>query len=173
MKPTLLLAIIGVALGGPIGYYGVYQPQQRQVQLVRTQITKEQERQQTAVELATLVQQVDERRRRLAPEADPSWLVREVVRLAEKSGVQLTTITPEPPQTVDAFTHLAVNLQFTASYHQLGAFLDNVERAASFIRIEQINVTPTESHEETQASIRVTLSTLSVPPLVAGNANGA
>ena len=117
--------------------------------------------------LAKLLSAIEEYRKRLPGESDPSWLVRETVALAQKADVQLTNITQEEPQQVSGFTRLAVNLQFSASYHQLGAFLDDIERAARFIRVDHMTVTRTgERDDQALAQIQLALSTVYLPPVL-------
>ena len=167
-QPLLILASVAVALTGLVGYNLIYVPQQQQVSLIRKQIAQEQASQQTAVTVAGLLQELERRRARLPNEADPSWLVRIVVELAEKTGVQLTTISQETPQPqAEQLTRVAVNLQFDASYHELGAFLDALERSDRFLRVERMHVS--RSGSDTPPSIELLLSTFSVSSLVAGS----
>jgi Tfp pilus assembly protein PilO len=167
MKEALLLGGIGIASVVLIGYNFVYVPQQNQVKLIQAQVTQEQTNQATQAEVAALLLQVERYRKRLPEEPDPSWLTREVVALAQKSGVQLTFINQEPSQSFEQFTRLAVNLQFHASYHRLGSFIDEIERSEHFIRVEQLIVSPSE--KEDSAAIQLILSTLFVPPVVANS----
>ena len=136
---------MGVALVFLIGYNTIYKPQQGQLTAVRVEITAEQAKQQTQAEVATLLQSIDDYRKRLPSAPEPSWLVHTLVGLAEKSGVQLTTITQEFPQKADQFTRLSVNLQFTANYHQLGALLDEIERSSAFIRVDRLSLSKTSA----------------------------
>lgn len=164
MNPSLLLAGIGVAVTGLIGYNAVHKPQQRQLGLVRTQVMEEQTRQQAAMGVAELLHQIEQYRKRLPEEPDPSWLVRQVVALAEQSGVQLTTISQEPPQRFEQFTRLAVRVQITATYHQLGTFLDHIERAPQYLRVEQLEVSRSRSGQAggQPETVHLMLSTLYV-----------
>jgi Tfp pilus assembly protein PilO len=169
MKPAFLLGAMGIALAGLIGYNTVYVPQQQQMGLIRAQIAQEQANQQTAAEGLAQLQEIERYRTHLPPEPNPSWLARELVVLAQRSGVQLTTITQGAPQESGQFTHLTVNVQFTASYHQLGMFLDDLERSDRFIRVDRINVSrPTP---EERPSIQLACSTVYLPPVLSGSAS--
>ena len=167
MRLKLPVGVIGLAAAAIFGYHDVYKLQQQHVRLIQGQITEEHTRQQTQEAVANLVRQIEQYQKRLSPEPDPSWLVREVAPLGQKAGVQLTTISQEAPQALEQFTRFAVALDFTASYHQLGTFLDYLEHSGFFIQAEQVDVRPTE-HEE-QASIRLVLSTLYLPPALPGS----
>ena len=164
MKPLLVVLAIVVATACGIGYYGIHVPAKNEVRLIQTQIVEERASQGTKGNVATLLSQIERYHARLPNGVDPSWLAQEVMTLAQQSGVQLTSIAQEAPQALDWFTRLAVNLQFTASYHQLGAFLDDIERAPYFIRIDRLSVDRTDGDE--RGLVQVTFSTVVLPPLV-------
>ena len=163
-KPSFLLGIMVVAMVGAFAYTGVYVPSQRQVQLIQAQQTQERANQRTQADVASLLKTIEQDRKRLPKEPDPSWLVRETVALAQKAGLEITSINQEDPQGFPGFTRLAVNLQVTASYHQLGAFLDDIEHAESFIRVDRINLGHTTMRDEALASIQLVFSTIYLPP---------
>lgn len=164
MKPWMVAALIVLATAYGIGYYGIHVPAQNEVRLIQTQIDEERAVQGTKGEAAALLTQIKRYHARLPDDVDPSWLAQEVVALAQQSGIQLASITQDAPQVLDTFTRLAVNLQFTASYHQLGAFLDEVERSPSFIRVDRLSVDRTDGDE--RGLIQVTFSTIVLPPLL-------
>ena len=166
MKPVLLVGGIGVAIIALIGYNFIYVPRRHEVRVIETQRAEERVKQETAAEVAALLHQIERYRKRLPQEPDPSWLVREVVALAQKSGVEIASITQTAPQALGQFTLLAASVQFRASYHQLGRFLDDIERSDRFIRVESIHVAPFAGEE--LASIQLTFSTLFLPPVLNG-----
>ena len=169
-KPTLLLGIIAVAIVCSIAYTSIYVPAQQQVQLIQTQKTKERASQRTQADVAALLKTIEAYRKRLPSEGDPSWLVRETVALAQKAGVEISSINQEDPQKFSGFTRLAVNLQFTASYHQLGAFLDAIEHGDHFIRVDRIGLSRSNSRSgEGMASIKLAFSTIYLPPVLTGS----
>lgn len=166
MKPTLLIAVIGVAIAGLFGYHGIYVRQQEQVRLIQGQIEQERANQQARADVAALVQEFERYRQRLPAEPDPSWLVREAVELGEQSGVDLKSFTQDAPQPFQKFTRLSVTLQLRASYHQLGMFLDRVERSDHYLHVDSLDVSPQRGEEDDdRASIKVVLSTIHLPPV--------
>lgn len=172
MNQTLLLGLIGVALAGLFGYHGIYASQQEQVRVIQAKITEEQTDQQAQTRAAGSLQQLEQYRKRLAPEPDTSWLVREIVALSKRAGVQLATINHDAPQAINKFTRLSVTLQFAASYHQVGSFLDELERSERFFHIDHLQIThPAE--EETPPAIQLVVSTLYVPPATTSAAGAA
>ncbi len=164
MNQTLLLGLIGVVLAGLFGYHGIYAPKQKQVRVIQTQITDEQTNQQAQANVAGLLKQVEQYRDRLAPEPDTSWLAREVVALSKGVGVQLSAINQDAPQAVKKFTRLSISLQFSASYHQVGQFLDALERSDRFLHVDRLDMgRPAEDGKS--AIVRLTVSTFYVPPV--------
>lgn len=169
MKPVVVGGLIGLVIAWAVGYNTIYARQQGQVRLKRTQIAQEQANQQAREETAKLIAQLEQYRRQLPPDPETSWIVREAVAAAHKAGLKLTAIAQDAPQPGKPFTRLTVNFQFTATYHQLGTFLDYLERSNRFIRVERLAVAsaqPNQADEE-RPSIQLTLSTLYVPALLA------
>lgn len=173
MRPLVLLAGIGVALTSLVGYNVVYVPQREQARLSQAQVAEEQANQHMQAEVAALLSHVEQYRTRLPNEPDPAALVRDVVELAQQSGVQLASITrgaSETPQGFPNVTRLTVALTGTASYHQLGAFLDALERSERFLRVERFEIR--RARDEEPAAVEVSVSTLYVPPLLPVAAGG-
>ena len=165
MSMKLLFGMIGLALTAFFGYHHIYMPAEQQVQGLREQIAQAQATQQTQADVTALLARVERYRARGSPEPDPSWLVREVVALSEQAGVQVTTIAQDIPQEFPQFTRLSVALHVSASYHQLGAFLDRLEHGAHFIRVDQLNLTAGQTKGQ-PATAHLTLSALYLPAAV-------
>jgi len=170
MKPSVVLGAIGVAISSFIGYNFIYLPSQKEVKSIHTKIAGEEASQRTQKDVVELLDQIEQSRTRLPKEADTSLLAHEVVALAQKSGVQFSTISQEPPQNFQQYIRLAVTLQLSTSYHQLGSFLDALEHSDHFMRVEQLSVGHTG--DDGKASIRLTVSTFYLPPVFKGGAGG-
>ncbi len=167
MKPALLIGVIGLALTGFLGYHALYVPQSGKARVIRAQIQQEQSNQKAQAELAGLLRDIEQYRKRLPPEPEASWLVREVVSAARKAGLELSSINPQGPQKLPQFTRLGIGIQFEATYHQVGAFLDELEHSDHFIRVDQVSLGGGRSDLGGKTSVRMELSTLYVPPLSA------
>ena len=163
---SLLLNGIVLVLGGMIGYHAIYLPQQEEVASIQRQMEQERLTQRAQRDVDELLKQFAQYRGRLAPEPETSWLVQEVVRLGQQAGLQLTTINQESPQAFKAFTRLSATLQFTSSYHQLGGFVDALERSGHFIRTERVSMG--QVHPDGKAAMQVPVSSLYVPSPVKG-----
>ncbi len=166
MKPTLLLAAMGVALTGMFGYHAIYARQQAQLRVIRSQITDAQADQGTQQVAAGLMKELEGYRKRLAPEPDPSWLVRETMSLMNASGLQLTSVAQEAPRAVSTtpFTRLSISLQCRGTYHQVGEFVDRLERAGVFIKVETLDLAPPV--KDGLSTARLVISTVHAPSVV-------
>ncbi len=169
LKPTLLIAVIGLAITGLFGYHMVYVPQQRKVALIQTQIAQSQSEQQSREDVAALFSAIERYRKRLPESSDPSWLAREVVALGKASGIQLATINQQLPEDHSQYTRLSVNLSFSANYHELGAFIDAIESSKRFMRVDHLVVSP-PAPDSDKASIQLVLSTVTIPNIASGTA---
>ncbi len=161
LKPATVMTFIGLVMVGLIGSRSIYLPQQTQVRRLHAEIAEEQATQQLREAAAAKFRQIAQLRNRLPPEPDPSWLVNHLVDLARRSGILLTSIAQQPPQELSTFRRLAVSAQFTASYHELGTFIDAIERAQEFLRVDRLNVTPPNASP--QIAVDMEVSTLYVP----------
>ena len=169
-KPAFLLGVIVVAITSSIAYTVFYNPYQKQVQLIRVQKTQERANQRTQADVAALLTTIEAYRKRLPKERVSSWVVSETVALAQKDGVQITNINQEDPQEFPGFTRLTADLQFTASYHQLGAFLDDIEHGVHFIRVDRVTLSRTATKkDEGTASIKLAFSTIYLPSALTGS----
>lgn len=166
MKPSVLLGAIGVVISSFIGYNFIYLPAQKEVKTIQTKISGEETSQRTQKDVVNLLDQIEQYRTHLPKEPEASLLAHEVVALAQKSGVQLSTISQEPTQHFQQYTRVAVTLQLSTSYHQLGNFLDTLEHADHFMRVEQLSVGHTG--DDGKSSVRVTVSTFFLPPMLKG-----
>ena len=163
MKAQLVVAALAVAVGLPAGY-NVAKGHQEQLRLIQKQIAQARTTRQTEGQITATMGQIERYRARLPSEPSPSWLVHEAVALGEQVGLQLTTIDQDPPQDQQAYTRLGITLEFSATYHQVGRFLDLIERSERFIRVERLEVSPSRTGENNRASVRLVLSTVYVPP---------
>ncbi len=163
MRPTLLLAVIGVALTGWIGYHSIYLPHQQAIEAVHAQVAEEHDAQAVQASVARSLKQVEDARRRFAPEPDASWLIHQVAAVGREAGIELSTIEPEPLKPVGPLTRLGVRLNFSTGYHQLGTFLDYLERADHLLRVEQLSVRPTGGASEATAAVTLVISAFYLP----------
>lgn len=148
------------------GYHAIYARQQAQLRVIQAQIADAQADQVVQGEAASLVRRLEAFRKRLAPEPDPSWLVREAMTLMDGSGLQLITVTQESPRAagLSGFTRVSIALQCRGTYHQFGQFIDRLERAGVFLKIDAIDVLP-PADRDTLATAHLVISSLHVPPV--------
>lgn len=165
MKPPFLLAAAGVAIVTLIGYHRIHGGQQAQVRLIQTQLAKEQADQEAQREAAMLLRQLETYRQRLPQALDESWLVRHVTAAAQAQGIELSTISQQQPQSLKAFTRLSAKFQFSATYHQVGQLVAQLEGGDTFLRVESLKITSPAEEENGRAAIEMTMGTLYMPPV--------
>ena len=139
-KLPVVMAVIILGIACCLGYNYIYVPNQERVTAIQAKITLEKATQQSQSEVATLLEELDKYRKRLPPAPDASWLAKQVVQISEQANIQLKSISQENPQINRPFFKLAVNVEFNSGYHELGAFLDLIERAGSYLQVERLDV---------------------------------
>ncbi|MBI2094225.1 MAG: type 4a pilus biogenesis protein PilO [Candidatus Omnitrophica bacterium] len=166
MKPQLLFASIGIVVGVLIGYNFIYMPHQQQVQKIHRQIADEQKRQNASAQVASSLLRLESYRKRLPPEAASSWLIDQVLSASKVAGCSLSAIEPEAPQPyLQQLVRIGVRLQLKATYHQLGVFLDELERSGYWIRTEDLKISQAPQ-EGGAAYVQMTLGSLYLPSLL-------
>ena len=160
-KPSLVSGAIVLALVGHFGYHTVYLSNQRQLNQLREQLTEQQRTQDLRVQVARSLDQVEQLRNRLSQEPDTEWLVREVGKLADEAGIQLTAISPVNPRKLQDFTSLSVAFGFTASYVQLAQLVGSLEHSRLFMRVEHLDVV---RNGQGTSQVKLTVSTFYLPP---------
>lgn len=144
-------------LTGYIAYRAIYIPTQHELGRLHQQLAEEKTTQDLRVQLAHSLEEIQRSQQRLSPEPNTEWLLREVTKRAEEEGIQLSTIAPQDRRDLRDATQLSVILQLSAPYHRLGKFLSAIERAPSFMWIEDIQV----AHGRDDVPVvRLTISTL-------------
>lgn len=162
MKQTFLIGAIGLALTGFFGYHTIYARQQERVRVIQAQIAARQADRKAQEDVAALLAQFEKYRQGLPDEPDPSWLANKAMTIGQRAGLELTTISQESPQPFQQFTRLTVKLEFTATYHQVGTFLDELERSGHFIRVDALEL-GAPSSAGGAGKVYVLLSTFYVP----------
>jgi type IV pilus assembly protein PilO len=164
MKPTFLSFVSGVivlAFAWFFGYHnGIYLPNKAKLTKIREQLAQQEKLQALRREIADSYAAIEGFRQWLPKKPETEWLVREVGRLAEEDGVQLTSITQQNPRQVQDFTLLAVTLRCVATYHQLGKFISALENTLPMIRIDDLDIARS-SQDTVQANL--SLSSLHIP----------
>ncbi len=167
-KITWILSAAILGLAAFVGYNMIYVPKRQQVNQIQLQIAEEQQTQQAQLEVAKQIVEFEALRKRLPPQPDPSWFTERVLSLASSSEINLSNISQLEAQTYQGFVHYSLQLAFTAPYHKLGAFLDQVERSDAFIRVERLGVQPGKEPGKLP-EIDIVLGTVYVPQAMPGS----
>lgn len=159
MKLSVISGVIVLALGGYFGYHIAYVRPLDSIEQIHQQLEEARQTQTLRTHVASAIITLEEPRQRLALRPDSTWLLQEVGKLAEEAGIQVASMTPRPPQPRGEATFLSVLLQFTASFHELGQFLNRIESHERFIRVDRVEVTP-QAGASGKAQMQVALSAL-------------
>lgn len=83
--------------------------------------------------------------------------LRELLRQASASGIQLIAIQPGEPRDRAGYRELPVDIKITASHHQAGKFLNRIETSGKFLRLEQVEMRPdAENLPSIEAYVKMT-----------------
>jgi Tfp pilus assembly protein PilO len=162
MKPILVSGIIVALLACYFGYNGIYQPSQRQVKQLQTQLAEAKATQALRERVAQSLDRYEQLRKQLPEDAAMEWLLREVTKRAEEEGIQLQSILPQDRRDLRDASQYSVHLQLSASYHQLGKFIGALEQIKPFLWIEECVISKSA---QDQPQVRLIISTLYVPPI--------
>lgn len=165
MRPSLISGIIVLALTGVLGYKVVAR-HRAEAQRVRIQLEHGVQREDRRSQLEASQRLVESYRKRLAPEEEVVWLVRESGRLAREAEIQLSAVNPRRLRQVGGFSQLAVSLHFQTSYHQLGQFLSRIESAEHLLYVDELDFTLVRKPDGSPvAEVNLVVSALYLPPV--------
>ncbi|HEX9564657.1 MAG TPA: type 4a pilus biogenesis protein PilO [Gemmatimonadaceae bacterium] len=166
-KLPMIISAAVLGLAGFLGYNFIYLPRQEQVAQLQMRIAEERSMQQEQADVAKLMAEFDQLRARLPKEPDPSWLAQEVAALSQQAGIQLANLSQELPQAREDVLHLAVALEFSSPYHQLGTFIDLIEQSEYFLQVEHLDMSPSlvAYTGRVDPVVRMVVGTWYVPPV--------
>lgn len=170
LKPSMVSGIIVLALAGYVGYHSAYVRPRKAVEQIHQQLREAREEQALKTRVAASLQTLEQQREQLALRPDPDWFLTEVGAVAKEAGVQVVSISPQPPREGADATVLVVSLRLTTTYHQLGRFLSRLESQDRLIHVDELQVTPDQGFSGT-SHVSLTLSTVYVPSAVTSEAS--
>ncbi len=72
---------------------------------------------------------------------DRTWLIEQINSIAEKSGLSILSILPEEPgKATDLLERSSVRIEAEATYHQLGAFVSQLESLDSYVKLQIVEI---------------------------------
>lgn len=164
-QPVVIPGVVVLVLAGYVGYHGVHRRYQQEMTQLQAQLHDRQEVQDMRTQLAGALGTLERKRQRLAPMPSVDWLVQEIDTIAAATGLRLTRIVPQRPESVDDFTRIAVSLEFSASYHELGTFVSSLESGPHLIHVDSLAIGRAASEEEGTSAMTLLVSAWYVPPL--------
>ncbi len=160
---TLTSGLVILALCAYFGYHVAYVRPGKAVELIQQQLTEARQKHELQQVVVSSLYALEQQRTRFAERADPDWLLQEISQLTKAAGLEARAVSPHPAQTRGDVTVLRVSLQFSATYHELGRFLSRIESHPRFLQVDDLQLIA-RGAESGHADVRLTLSTLHVPP---------
>ena len=158
---TQIAAFVLVAGGAVFGFWKLYVTemeadiQMRQLRLtsVRTDIAKglatARRLNEFRGQVDSLEQHLDSLKAVLPEQKDVADILRRVQGLAKQSNLSIQRFTPQPPKGQALYAELPYKLQAEGTYHNLGAFLDQISKFHRIINVSDISIkakAPQSSH---------------------------
>ena len=88
----------------------------------------------------SLEQHLDSLKAVLPEQKDVADILRRVQGLAKQSNLSIQRFTPQPPKGQALYSELPYKLQAEGTYHNLGAFLDQISRFHRIINVSDITI---------------------------------
>lgn len=164
MNVAMVPGLAMLAVSAFVGYSVIFVPTQKKVEYIQQQIVTEKENRRAQENMMGLVEELAQLRTALAESDDPSWIANEVVTHAQETGVQFSSVAQMDPKKINGYTHLSVQFDFSATFHELGQLVDLIERSPKFIWLERLDMESPEEGEE-QSTGQIVFSAIYVPPV--------
>ena len=131
------------------------------------------------VRVKRLIDEMHAIRGQFAPIDEVEWLVNQLTSHAQEAGLRIESIVPHPAVSVQQdFQQLSVTVQLSATYHQLGKLLSQLESSDKLIWVQDLDIAKpreqpgwgadaTRTHASGLPHVRLTLATLYVPEEIA------
>lgn len=139
MQP--LAITLGLALAAfMVGRNMVIQPAKSMVMRLKMEKQTEERKGQAIGRIADFERQINAGQSGLLPKTDASAFIEMLNRMAEDSGVSLTSVTPFPVEKMGSYARLPIQVEMRCSYHQVGRFLSKLESSSTFIKVEVLQI---------------------------------
>jgi len=113
-------------------------------------------------EISAMHEAIEYYKRRIPGEKGTPWLLMELSRVARETGVRYLSISPQPPQKIESYIVIPIDLQIKSGYHNFGKFLSKVESSQRFMAVEYFTLTPDASNP-LKHGINLRISTFMLP----------
>ncbi len=172
-KLFILVVLLGVV--SAIYYFAFHMQLAEQIEGARAQYVQLQQQQQEAEQrqqqYLRLVQELagrealDRANKRVLPaQAEIAAFLQDLNRIAELSGLQMSSVQPRPEMREEYYTKIPVKLRFVGSFHQLAKFFYNVSHLERVISMENIELThPRVTEGEILLDVDVMATTYRLP----------
>ena len=133
--------MVPLGVGFLIGYLFIIKPSLSRLETAKTELSNLQQKITTYQFVLESEGKIAEFKTRF--KGDKTWLIEQLNSMAEKSGLNISTILPEDPKKVGEMLELtSVHIDAEAGYHQLGEFMGLVESLDAYVKILDVNIEP-------------------------------
>ena len=84
-------------------------------------------------------------KRQLPEERETHWLLEELNRIANKTGIKFVSVTPLPPEKNDivgggSYFEIPMRIALGCGYHHLGRFINEIENSSRFMKVKDVRI---------------------------------
>ena len=126
------------------------------------------------VRVKRLLDEMHAIREQFAPTAETEWLVTRLTAHAQEAGLRMESTVRHAPVAVQDFQQLSVTVQLSATYHQLGKLVSQLESSDKLMWVQDLDIAKSKEqlgwgadaarpHASALPRVRLTLATLYVP----------
>lgn len=151
----LLIGIIVGIIAVWVGYNHIYKPGMNNLGKLKGELGNESINKDISKRLSMYQGVLAGQRKYFGRHNDVLWLMDQVSKAANSSGLNIVSLTAQAPSTCSYFLVNSVNLVAGGSYHQLGDFVSAIEGLKGFVRIERLFF----SRNNKELSANITIST--------------
>ncbi len=174
LPPSLIVSILIGFLSWALWSQFVDAPIKRAQGRMQKELAGARELHDARVHVKRLIDEVRAIRGQFAPTAEAEWLVKRLTAHVQEAGLRMESIVPHTPVSVQEFQQVSVTVQLSASYHQLGKLLSQLENSDELVWVQDLDITKpreqpgwgvdaTRTRASTLPHVRLTLATLYVP----------
>jgi type IV pilus assembly protein PilO len=171
----VVLGLLGVALIGGGGYFGLLSTMETRIGALRTQHASLQTElaqaraaaadvTRTQREIAALEQKLDTLKERLPGEKEMPPLYRTISDAAFQSGLAVPLFQPREGKTRDYYVEFPITVSAEGGYHQLGQFFERIAAFPRVVTVQELKVSA-QAKSKHPVKAELTLATYTYRPV--------
>lgn len=146
-KDILIVAGI-ILLSLIVANKSIYQVQKRQINYLKREIKEEETKSRLIKEMIALNKRMESYQKRLPLQKNISWLMGGVTRLAKDAQIKIISFQPKKVDKQEGYLRIPLAVRVSGDYHELGGFLEKIESAKEFIKLDSLNLNIAKATDE-------------------------